>query len=210
MHCVDGIRRGADREVGPSAYLRPLARFGRGGNRPRGGSVGPVMRTLTPQVAVWAPCPRCHLKGPATYRRVGATTCGAQLPGETHEAVVDSWRARSDSGQRVCDGGHQRCRCLNCCCPHLCVRAPIALLRGVRVLQHKGARQAYRPTRPGLVVARRCYSEALKTSVPRGAHGVRVGDQLIETQVGDVDDLAEREASLAGGGVLDAAPARGQ
>ena len=25
------------------------------------------------------------------------------------------------------------------------------------------------------------YSEALKTSVPRGAHGVRVGDQLIET-----------------------------
>ena len=33
--------------------------------------------------------------------------------------------------------------------------------------------------RPGLVVARRCYSEALKTSVPRGAHGVRVGDQLI-------------------------------
>ena len=54
-----------------------------------------------------------------------------------------------------------------------------------------------------------CYSEALKASVPRGAHGVRVGDQLIETQVGDVDDLAEREASLAGGGVLDAAPARG-
>lgn len=54
------------------------------------------------------------------------------------------------------------------------------------------------------------YSEALKTSVPRGAHGVGVGDQLIETQVGDVDDLAEREASLAGGGVLDAAPARGQ
>ena len=142
LHCVDGIRRGADHEVGPSAYLRPLARFGRGGNRPRGGSVGPVMRTLTPQVAVWAPCPRCHLKGPATYRRVGATTCGAQLPGETHEAVVDSWRARSDSSQRVCDGGHQRCRCLNCCCPHLCVRAPIALLRGVRVLQHKGAWQA--------------------------------------------------------------------
>ena len=55
-----------------------------------------------------------------------------------------------------------------------------------------------------------CYSEALKTSVPRGAHGVRIGDQLIETQVGDVDDLAEREASLAGGGVLDATPARGQ
>ena len=54
------------------------------------------------------------------------------------------------------------------------------------------------------------YSEALKTGVPRCAHGVRVGDQLIEAQVGDVDDLAEREASLAGGGVLDAAPARGQ
>ena len=53
-------------------------------------------------------------------------------------------------------------------------------------------------------------SEALNPRVPRGAHGVRVGDQLIEAQVGNVDDLAEREASLAGGGVLDAAPARGQ
>jgi len=23
LHCVDGIRRGADRQVGPSAYLHP-------------------------------------------------------------------------------------------------------------------------------------------------------------------------------------------
>ena len=48
--------------------------------------------------------------------------------------------------------------------------------------------------------------EALNPRVPRGAHGVRVGDQLIEAQIGDIDDLAEGETSLAGRGMLDAAP----
>lgn len=68
------------------------------------------------------------------------------------------------------------------------------------------------PPRPGLDNDgdKASDSEALNPRVPGGAHGVRVGDQLIEAQVGNVDDLAEREASLAGGGVLDAAPARGQ
>ena len=46
-----------------------------------GGVLGPFLRTLTRQVAVWARRPHCHLKGPAAQRRASTTTCGAQLRG---------------------------------------------------------------------------------------------------------------------------------
>lgn len=61
---------------------------------------------------------------------------------------------------------------------------------------------------PASSTTRRAILEALDPRVPRGAHGVRVGDQLIEAQVGDVDNLAESEAGLAGRRVLDATPPR--
>ena len=183
---------------------------------PRGGTIGrtsgrlgPFMRRLTPQVVAQAGRPHCHLSGPAAHQGVNAASKGAHAHSPR-------------PARRITGLMYRRCPHEDASrCHHLLYRLSRTRKPKSRATSNthcpitptgRGELSNENSPRPGLVNDgdKASNSEALNPRVPRGAHGVRVGDQLIEAQVGNVDDLAEREASLAGGGVLDAAPARGQ